>query len=84
MVPGAKKQVDVIRLKADLAALKVEMLSAQCAMDRVRLQYAPQDIIVFGEGQTLKRILASLQALQQFSEQIESQIQNSAADRPGS
>ncbi len=31
MAPGAKKQVDIARLKADLAAASVELLSAHCA-----------------------------------------------------
>ena len=49
MVPAVKKQIDVNRLKADLAAAAVELLSAHCAADRVRLQYSPQDIVAFGE-----------------------------------
>jgi len=31
MVSAVKKQIDVVRLTADLAAAKVELLSAQCA-----------------------------------------------------
>ena len=46
---GTKKQIDIARLKADLAAAAVEMLSAHCAADRVRLQYSPQDIVAFAE-----------------------------------
>jgi hypothetical protein len=38
MAPGSKKHVDVARLKADLAAAGVELLSAHCATDRIRLQ----------------------------------------------
>ena len=49
MVPGTKKQVDIARLKADLAAASVELLSAHCAADRVRLQYSTQDVVTFGE-----------------------------------
>jgi hypothetical protein len=74
MVPAAKKQVDVIRLSADLSAAKVEFLSAQCAADRIRLQYSVQDIATFGEPQTLKRVIASAAALYKFTSQIEAQI----------
>lgn len=74
MVAEAKKRVDVIRLSADLTAAKVELLSAQCAADRVRLQYSVQDIAAFGEPQTLKRVIASADALYQFVSQIEAQI----------
>lgn len=74
MVPAAMKKVDVTRLSADLSAAKVELLSAQCALDRVRLQYSVQDIAAFGEPQTLKRVIASADALYKFISQIEAQI----------
>jgi hypothetical protein len=70
MVPAAKKQVDVNRLRADLAAASVELLSAQCAADRVRLQYSPKDIVAHGEPQALKRAVASAESLQSFFSQI--------------
>jgi hypothetical protein len=74
MMSGVRKQFDVSRLMAELTALKVEMLSAQCAMDRVRLQYAPQGIVEFGERQALKRIIASAQAIHRFCSEIEDEI----------
>jgi hypothetical protein len=74
MVPATKKQVDCARLKADLAAAGVELLSAHCAADRVRLQYSPQDIVAFGERRVLDRAIASAQALHSFFSQIEAQI----------
>jgi hypothetical protein len=74
MVPAARKQVDLSRLMADLSAAKVELLSAQCATDRIRLQYSMQDIATFGEPQTLKRVIASAEALCKFFSQIGAQI----------
>lgn len=77
MVAAAvRKQIDTTRLKADLAAAAVELLSAQCAADRVRLQYTPQEIAHFGEPQTLKRALASVEALRYFFSQVEAQIKH--------
>jgi len=73
-VPGFNKQIDIARLKADLAAADVELLSAHCAMDRIRLQYSPQDIAAFGERRSLQRSIASAQAVHRFFSQIESQI----------
>lgn len=49
MVPAVKKQIDLTRLRADLAAAGVELLSAQCAADPVRLQYSPEDVAAHGE-----------------------------------
>jgi uncharacterized protein YlxW (UPF0749 family) len=76
MVPGVRKQIDVARLTADLSAAKVELLSAQCAVDRVRLQYSPQDIAAFGDRQVLKRTLSSAEALYRFYSQIDAHIKN--------
>ena len=76
MVSATKKQVDVARLTADLTAAKVELLSAQCAADRVRLQYSVQDIIAFGERPALKRAIASAEALYRFFSQIEAQLKD--------
>jgi hypothetical protein len=73
-VPGANKPIDIARLKADLAAADVELLSAHCAMDRIRLQYSPRDIAAFGERRSLQRSIASAQAVHRFFSQIESQI----------
>lgn len=74
MVSGAKKQIDIARLKADLAAASVELLSAHCAADRVRLQYSPQDIVAFGERRALQRAIASAEALHSFFSKIGAQI----------
>ena len=74
MSHAVNKQIDVPRLMAELSAAKVELLSAQCATDRIRLQYSPKDIAAFGERQTLKRAIASAEALYRFYSQIADQI----------
>ena len=61
----------VARLISDLRAAKVELLSAQCAADRLRLQYSPEEIVSFGERQTLKGAIASAGALCRFFSSIE-------------
>jgi hypothetical protein len=71
---GARKQIDVARLKADVAAAGVELLSAHCATDRIRLQYSAQDIAAFGERHSLRRAIASAEAVCRFFSQIEAHI----------
>jgi hypothetical protein len=70
----AKKQTEVAKLVADLRSAKVELLSAQCAVDRLRIQYPIPDIISFGERQTLERALASAHAVSRFFSEIESYL----------
>ncbi len=82
MVQGTKKQIDIARLKADLTAAGVELLSAHCAADRVRLKYSPQDIAAFGERRPLERAIASAVALHNFFSQIEAQISRQEDTNP--
>jgi len=68
---GSRKQIDVTRLKADVAAAGVEILSAHCAADRIRLNYSPEEVATFGERHTLKNAITSSHALYRFFTQIE-------------
>ncbi len=68
------KQAGVGRLISDLRSAKVELLSAQCAADRLRLQYSVADIVSFGEPQTLQSAIASASALCRFFASIQDQM----------
>lgn len=74
MESRTRRQIDISRLRADLAATAVEMLSAHCAADRVRLQYSPQDVVAFGERRALERSIASAEALHRFFSQVQAEI----------
>ena len=76
MQSGSEKQVDVTRLKADLAAAGIEMLSAHCAVDRVRLQYSPHDVVKFGERGTLKKAIASAEAVCRFFKLLQLELKD--------
>lgn len=76
MQSGNRKQIDAARLKSDLAAAGIELLSAQCAADRIRLQYSPADIVAHGDRTALKRAIASAQAICNFFTQIDVEIRN--------
>ena len=64
----------IARLVSDLRAAKVELLSAQCAADRLRLQYSVADIVSYGERHALKGAIASAGALCRFFASIEEQM----------
>jgi hypothetical protein len=78
---SGSKPVDIARLKADLAAASVELLSAHCATDRVRLQYSLQDIAAFGERGTLSKAFTSAEALCRFFSQLEALMKQSDRSR---
>ena len=68
------KQRGIARLIADLRSAKVELLSAQCAADRLRMHYSVEDIVSFGEPQALKGAIASAGALCRFFASIENRM----------
>ena len=68
------KQAGIARLVSDLRAAKVELLSAQCAADRLRLQYSVADIVSYGERHALKGAIASAGALCRFFASIDEQM----------
>jgi hypothetical protein len=70
----SSKQVGIARLISDLRTAKIELLSAQCAADRLRLQYSVADIVSFGERQALKGAIASAGALCRFFGCLEDQL----------
>jgi hypothetical protein len=70
----SSKQAGIARLVSDLRAAKVELLSAQCATDRLRLQYSVADIVSFGERQALEGAIASAGALCRFFASVEGQL----------
>jgi hypothetical protein len=82
MQSETSKHVDVARLKADLAAAGVEILSAHCAADRIRLKYSPEDIVAFAERNTLKKAITSSQALYRFFSQLEVHLRNTEESDP--
>ena len=74
MQSGSKKQVNVVRLNADIAAASVELLSAQCAADRVRLQYSPKDVASFADPNALKRAITSSEAVYRFFAEVATEM----------
>jgi hypothetical protein len=70
----SRRQIGIARLTAHLRAAKIELLSAECAADRLRLQYSVEDIVSFGERQALRGAIASAGALCRFFSSIEDQL----------
>lgn len=69
-----RKPGNPVRLMADLQAAKVELLSAQCAVDRLRMHYSVEEIVSSGQRETLERTIASAHAINRFFSQIEALI----------
>ncbi len=58
-----KDRAKIIRLAADLRNAQVELLSAMCATDRLRLHYSTEEIARFGEKHILQKAFSAANAL---------------------
>ena len=67
-------QTEIARLASDLRSVKIELLSAQSAADRLRRQYSVADIVSFGERHALKGAIASAGALCRYFSSLEDHL----------
>lgn len=72
--PPARKPAAAAKLIAELQNVKMDLLSAQCAADRLRQQFSLKEIVALGERQTLERAIASARSLARFFSQLEAEI----------
>jgi hypothetical protein len=66
----------VVQLNADLRSAQVDLLSAQCATDRLRLRFSIEDLLRHGHRDTLRRATNSASALYEFYSNIEKALES--------
>ena len=59
-------RVAIIQMNAELRNAQLELLSAECAKDRLRLRFSPQDIANHGARDVLRKAVASATALHDY------------------
>lgn len=63
-------RVAIVQMNAELRHAQLELLSAQCATDRLRLRYAAEDIARHGQMDILRKALSSVRALHDYYHHI--------------
>lgn len=71
-----RDRAKIVRLTADLRTVEVELLSAMCAADRLRLHYSPEDIARFGERHVLHKAIAAVKALSSYFSSIAQKLES--------
>jgi hypothetical protein len=71
-----KDRAKIVRLTADVRSVGVELLSAMCAADRLRLHYSPEDIARYGERHVLQKAIASVNALSDYFSAIAKKLES--------
>jgi hypothetical protein len=67
-------RVAIVQLNAELRHAQLELLSAECATDRLRLRFSPEDIGRYGERNVLRKAMASATALRDYYGEIVRQV----------
>lgn len=66
----------VVQLNAELRTAQLDLLSAQCATDRLRLRFSTEDLARYGHHDLLHKAASSASALHEFYSAIERIIQS--------
>ncbi len=67
-------RVAIVQLNAELRHAQLEMLSAKCATDRLRLRFSAEDVARYGERDLLQKAVASATALHDYYSAIARQV----------
>ena len=77
-------RVAIMKLNAELRHAQLEMLSAQCATDRLRLNFTADHVVQYGEPEVLRKAFASANALHDYYNYIAQRMAGGEPLAPGS
>jgi Leu/Phe-tRNA-protein transferase len=66
----AGDRVAIVQMNAELRNAQLELLSAQCATDRLRLRFSAKDIARHAERDILRKALSSATALHRYYKEV--------------
>lgn len=72
-------RVAIVQMNAELRHAQLEMLSAQCATDRLRLRFSAEDIARHAQRDVLRKALSSATALHDYYTYIARQVRDEDA-----
>jgi hypothetical protein len=67
-------RVAIVKMNAELRHAQLELLSAECATDRLRLRFSPENVARYGERDVLRKAFASANALKDYYGSIARQV----------
>lgn len=76
------KRLERFKMDGDLRDAYVELLSAQCAVDRLRLRYAPHEVANQGSSFMVARSISAAMAICDYFSSIQKSFQPQAGTSP--
>jgi hypothetical protein len=75
-------RVAIAQMNSELRNAQLELLSAQCATDRLRLRFSPEEVAHFGHRELVRKAVASATALYEYYGHVVRQIDDSSSAKP--
>lgn len=72
-------RVAIVQMNAEIRHAELELLSAQCATDRLRLRFSVDDIASFGQQDVLQKAIRAATALNDYYSSIHARLPNRLA-----
>jgi len=72
-------RVAIVQMNAELRHAQLDLLSAQCATDRLRLRYSAADLARYGEKDVLRKTIGSATAISEYYLSVQEQMPDGAA-----
>jgi hypothetical protein len=77
-------RVAIVQMNADLRHAQLDLLSAQCATDRLRLRFSVEDLARYGEKDVLRKTIGTAVALNDYYLSIQNEMPADLASLPES
>ncbi len=77
-------RVAIVQMNADLRHAQLDLLSAQCATDRLRLRFSVEDLARYGEKDVLRKTIGTAVALNDYYLSIQNEMPADPASLPES
>jgi hypothetical protein len=68
-------RADITRLVSDVKSAWIELLSARCATDRLRMRYSPRQVARLADRTTLNKTLEAVGAMCSYFSEVQSHIE---------
>ena len=75
-------RVAIVRMNAELRHAQLELLSAECATDRLRLRFSAEDVSRYGEPDVVRKAVASATALHDYYGHLARQVSEAHSNTP--
>src|ERR1700741_3058999 len=72
-------RVAIVQMNAELRHAQLDLLSAQCATDRLRLRFSIQDLARYGEKDVLRKTIGTAVALNEYYTSIQNEMPEEAS-----